>query len=88
VEAPVKHSDDDVCPYSIQFSDEEDDALEWLQDCLVELAERPNPYRRRAQLAIEAIKRTFERGNRLHNHIHEIEVFTEMVKERGDRVMN
>ena len=83
-------SRDDDCPWALNLTEAEGDALEWLEDTLRTIAGKSRHRNcRRAKLALAAVSRAMDRGVALHNRIHELEVM-EMVIEAtaGSRTLN
>jgi hypothetical protein len=91
--------DDDECPHTLQLSEGEEEGLRWLQGVLKKIASsKKHRNKLNAIMAIAAIDHMFDRGQVLHDRLHQAEehlfkAMAEMQKLMGlndaeDRTLN
>ena len=65
-----KKEEEYVCPYDLNLTAEEEDAINWLQHHLEEVATSCGPASRMAHIAHAAVGKVFAKGEELHSIVH------------------
>jgi hypothetical protein len=77
------------CGYHLELTEDEYSGLEWLQGVLKRIVAQPRHANRwRARAVLRALNEMHEHCEALHEHIHDLEIFTAVRDEHEDQVLN